>query len=428
MAAGCLAAVLAADINPGGIKPLQKTYEVPEGGVNLPEGFQHISKEELEDKTPKWDNDASGPRTWEQQSPIRATRWPIVPQPYYELHNATMARSAHKVCTHDEVWCTKQDRVVAILLCKGRKDPAALEFDTIRKRFHQGSLSFFVSWNQEVHDLYWDQTMGRNPTIVIMNPYDWDGTKRVGLPRTTVMPNDMRVYDYERVIEWIIRSTLAKVEQWPGDLGNTEGTIGRMVLHRSVSWPKAIIYTTLKDISEEVLETIEDRLPKFAVSVYRVTKMSDLGFEFGEARHPQLWEMLNDVHHENNVFISFKDPASGHKMKAASTVDRMPVVFDQFMIDARSKRPGGLKTKKQLKREQKAAKKARDKEMKMLDEALKRLKDRESLDEAEAEKAAMARKAAADAAAAAAAATNAAGDAGDEEIVEVDAEAEHTEL
>jgi len=37
-------------------------------------------------------------------------------------------------------------------------------------------------------------------------------------------------------------------------------------------------------------------------------------------------------------------------MKAASTVDRMPVVFDQFMIDAQSKRPGGLKTKKQLKR------------------------------------------------------------------------------
>ena len=50
------------------------------------------------------------------------------------------------------------------------------------------------------------------------------------------------------------------------------------------------------------------------------------------------------------MFISFTDPASKHKMKAASTVDRMPVVFDQFMIDAQAKRPGGLKTKKQLKK------------------------------------------------------------------------------
>ena len=53
--------------------------------------LSHLRRRNLHLQAPRWGDDESGPRTWEGHSPIRATRWPIVPQPYYELPNTTTA-------------------------------------------------------------------------------------------------------------------------------------------------------------------------------------------------------------------------------------------------------------------------------------------------------------------------------------------------
>eukprot|EP00039_Didymoeca_costata_P012226 m.175294 g.175294 ORF g.175294 m.175294 type:complete len:362 (-) comp15422_c0_seq2:39-1124(-) len=268
---------------------------------------------------------------------------PIIPDGYYKLKTVQEALSVHKVCTKDEETCVSQHRVVAMLLVKDmEKDPAVKAFGQISKFFPKGSLSFFVTDSREVQLNYVSVTGGRGPTIVVVNPYNLDGTKKRGSPRISALPTDITVDMHHNVTEWLIRQTLAHVERFPGDGGTS--TKARQLLFQACNWPKVTIFSATNTIPEDLDDAIESRLDRLVVALFHVKKKSDLKLGFKEKDFDPVWDQIQHGYY----LLALKDPVSGVSQRVATQAHKFPVVIDQFFVDIRTSAEVKAKARAQI--------------------------------------------------------------------------------
>jgi len=262
---------------------------------------------------------------------------PIVHDKYLVLRTKKEALSAHKVCTADEQVCVAQDRVVAILFVKDLKDPSCETFGAIGKFFPKGSLSFFVTAAEEVILTYAEITGGLGPTIVTINPYNPDGSKKPGKPRMTMLPREISVYDNHNVTEWLIGQTLAQVEQWPSTAAAkpTQAVEARKVLFQACNWVKLTIYIAAKTrgVPDEVMDALEERDERQVTAIQYVSNKDDLAKGFKPA---DIAPTLDKIQH-GFVMISLKDPRSGQGARYATTLNKLHQILDNFYIDIRDK-------------------------------------------------------------------------------------------
>jgi len=262
----------------------------------------------------------------------------IVPEKYFVLNSAKEALSAHKLCTADEETCIVQDRVIAILMVKDLADPVCKPFGEIGRFFPKGSLSFFVTASEEVHATYFDITKGViDGTVLVINPYNLDGSKKPGNPRLTVLPRTISLNNHHEVTEWLIRQTLAHVEQFPGD--GSQSTKARQLLVHAINWPKITIYSKEKGVPEDIMDAIEDRVNTQSTVIWHVKKKKDLSNGFKEKDFDDVWDKLN----RGYLLVGCKDPKTGHSTRVAAPPQKFMTILDQFYADIRGRKIAGPK-------------------------------------------------------------------------------------